>query len=236
MTLRLAVFASGGGTNLQALIDHFNTRQEGGRSTVARVALVISDREDAGALERARRAGIDTVVINVAGRPIDYVARETLASLESADIDLIALAGYLKLVPPAVVRHFRNRILNIHPALLPSFGGKGMFGIRVHRAVLASGATVSGPTVHLVDERYDEGRIIAQWPVPVLHGDTPETLAQRVLSVEHQLFPVAIEALARARAESVEQIGFAASSACFAWSDSKDVPSPADFRKAFQLD
>ena len=236
MTLRLAVFASGGGTNLQSLIDHFNTRQDDGRNAVARVVLVISDREDAGALDRARRANVDTVVIPVSGRPIDFVARETLASLESADVDLIALAGYLRLVPPAVVRHFRNRMLNIHPALLPSFGGKGMFGIRVHRAVLAAGATISGPTVHLVDERYDEGRIVAQWPVPVLRDDTPESLAKRVLAVEHQLYPVAIEAFARALAESSDQTGFAAGEASFAWSEGTAIPVSADFRKAFQLD
>jgi len=235
MSLRLAVFASGGGTNLQSLIDHFNTRQEEGRTSSARVVLVISDREDAGALDRARRAGIDAVVIPVAGRPIDFVAREMLGSLESADVDLIALAGYLRLVPPAVVRHFRNRILNIHPALLPSFGGKGMFGLRVHRAVLASGATVSGPTVHLVDERYDEGRIIAQWPVPVVRGDTAESLAQRVLAVEHQLFPVAVEAVARALADSSDEFGFGGN-ASFNWNDNQPVPPITDLRKAFLLD
>lgn len=195
MSLRLAVFASGSGSNLQALLDRFHQK----RSEAARIVLVVSDRESAGALDRARKANLETVVIPVIGRPIDYVARETLASLDGADVDLIALAGYLRLVPPAVVRHYRNRIINIHPALLPAFGGKGMFGMRVHRAVIESGATVTGVTIHLVDEKYDEGQIVAQWPVPVLPDDSAERLAARVLQVEHLLYPAAIEALARSR-------------------------------------
>jgi formyltetrahydrofolate-dependent phosphoribosylglycinamide formyltransferase len=194
MSLRLAVFASGSGTNLQALLDCFHNRTD----TPVRLVLVVSDTARAGALERARKAGIEAVVVPVVGRPSDYVARELLACLESADVDLIVLAGYLRLIPPAVVRHYRRRIINIHPALLPAFGGKGMFGLRVHRAVLESGATVSGATVHLVDEKYDEGPILAQWPVPVLPSDTPETLANRVLRVEHLLYPAAVEAVARA--------------------------------------
>ncbi|MGH7468433.1 MAG: phosphoribosylglycinamide formyltransferase [Longimicrobiales bacterium] len=194
MSLRLAVFASGSGTNLQALLDRFHGRAD----SPVRLVLVVSDRVRAGALERARKAGIEAVVVPVAGRPIDYVARELLAALESADVDLIVLAGYLRLVPPAVVRHYRQRIINIHPALLPAFGGQGMFGLRVHRAVIESGATVTGVTVHMVDEQYDEGRIIAQWPVPVLPGDSAESLANRVLRVEHLLYPAAVEALARA--------------------------------------
>ncbi len=193
MSLRLAIFASGGGTNLQALIDSFHARID----SPVRIVLVVSDRAKAGALERARAAGIEAVVISVAGRPIDYVTRELLAGLESADVDLIALAGYLRLVPPAVVRRYRQRIINIHPALLPAFGGKGMFGLRVHRAVINSGVTVSGVTVHMVDEKYDEGPIVAQWPVPVLPADSAEALADRVLRVEHLLYPAAVEALAR---------------------------------------
>ncbi len=192
MSVRLAVFASGGGTNLQALLDSFQTRN----NSPVRIVLAVSDRKDAGALERARRAGVDTVVIEVVGRPADVVAREMLALLQSAAVDLIALAGYLRLIPPAIIKRYRQRIVNIHPALLPAFGGKGMFGMHVHRAVLESGCTVSGATVHLVDEQYDEGRIIAQWPVPVLPGDDAERLASRVLRVEHLLFPAAIEALA----------------------------------------
>lgn len=199
--VRLAVFASGSGSNLQSLIDRFNRADATGG---VRVVLVLSDRQDAGALERARAAGIDASVIALTGRPADYATRETMAALESADVDLIALAGYLRLVPPAVVKRYRNRIVNIHPALLPAFGGKGMYGLRVHRSVIESGCTVSGVTVHYVDEKYDEGRIIAQWPVPVLPGDTPESLAARVLRVEHMLYPAAIELLARSLTDAAQ--------------------------------
>ncbi len=191
MSERLAVFASGSGTNLQALIDHFQD------SDAAEVALVISDRAECGALDRARAAGIASHHIPVQTRPIAAVTADTIDALEAARVDLVALAGYLRLVPPDVVRRFHFRILNIHPALLPGFGGKGMYGRRVHEAVLRAGSRITGPTVHLVDERYDEGRIVAQWPVPVLDDDTPETLARRVLRVEHVLYPAAVEWLAR---------------------------------------
>ncbi len=193
MTVRLAVFASGGGTNLQALLDHFN---EGGGAR-ARVDLVVSDRADAGALERARAKDVATHVVAVGGRSANEVTRETLAVLTGRAIDAVVLAGYLRLVPGEVVRHYRGRMVNIHPALLPAFGGKGLYGLRVHRAVLEAGCTVSGATVHFVDEEYDTGRILAQWPVPVLAGDTPEALAARVLEVEHRLFPAVVELLAR---------------------------------------
>jgi formyltetrahydrofolate-dependent phosphoribosylglycinamide formyltransferase len=233
VSLRLAVFASGGGSNLQSLLDRFNQR---GTASPIRVVLVVSDREEARALERARNASVDAVVTPVAGRPIDYVARELLATLESADVDLIALAGYLRLVPPAVVCTFRNRILNVHPALLPAFGGKGMFGLRVHRAVLQSGCTVSGATIHLVNEEYDQGPIIAQWPVPVLANDTAESLAARVLHVEHLLYPTAIEALAGAlaRGDSIGRFGVTHPSA-FAFA-TKETPSLAEVRRALGLE
>lgn len=226
MSLRVAVFASGGGTNLQALLDRFNSHEG-----VARVVLVVSDRSDAAALERARNAGVDAVVIPVSGRPIDYVSRETLVTLESADVDLIALAGYLRLIPPAVVRRYRNRILNIHPALLPAFGGNGMFGLRVHRAVLEAGAKLSGATVHLVDEEYDTGEIIAQWPVPVLPGDTPESLAARVLRVEHLLFPAAVEVVSRRLDRGDQPEPQVARNGAFAWSDDP-APQAEDIRRA----
>ena len=111
---------------------------------------------------------------------------------------LVVLAGYLKLVPPAVTRAFAGRIVNVHPALLPAFGGHGMYGLRVHAAVLAAGCTVTGVTVHLVDEQYDRGAILAQWPVPVLSGDTAESLAARVLLTEHRLLPRTVLGLATA--------------------------------------
>jgi formyltetrahydrofolate-dependent phosphoribosylglycinamide formyltransferase len=192
MSVRVAVLASGGGTNLQALLDAFNSVPD----APARVALVLSDRASAGALERAREHGVPGHVVPVGGRAEEEVAADTLALMEEHAIGLVALAGYLRLVPPAVIRAYRGRIVNIHPALLPAFGGQGMYGSRVHRAVLASGARVSGPTIHYVTEAYDEGRIIAQWPVPVLPDDTAETLAARVLLVEHRLYPLVIAALA----------------------------------------
>lgn len=185
---RIAVLASGGGTNLQALIDRFN----GAPDPPARVELVVGSRPGIGALERAAHAGIPSLVL-VPGpdEPGDALAGE----LERNHIDLVVLAGYLRLVPLSVVRRYAGRMLNIHPALLPGFGGAGMYGIRVHRAVIEAGVRISGATVHLVGEEYDRGTIVAQWPVPVLAGDTPESLARRVLAVEHRLLPAAIEAL-----------------------------------------
>ena len=187
MSGRIAVFASGGGTNLQALLDHFSD------SGAGEIALVVADRMGTGAVERAARAGIQAQVIEVEGRPEAAVAADTLDALRAARVDVVALAGYLKLLPVDLVRRFAYRILNIHPALLPAFGGRGMYGQRVHRAVLQSGCRVTGATVHFVNEQYDEGRVVAQWPVPVLPGDTPEALAARVLEVEHVLYPAAVE-------------------------------------------
>jgi phosphoribosylglycinamide formyltransferase 1 len=201
MSARVAVFASGGGSNLQSLIDHF---AEAGS---AEVVLVISDRPQAGALERARTAGISTHVVQVHSRPIAAVTADTIDALEAAHVDLVALAGYIRLLPPDVVRRFAFRILNIHPALLPAFGGKGMYGERVHRAVLDTGCRITGATVHFVNERYDEGRILAQWPVPVLEEDTPATLQQRVLRIEHELYPAAVEWLARILAAAEGETG-----------------------------
>ena len=192
MSVRLAVFASGGGSNLQALLDAFNAVPD----APAHVALVISDRSDAGALDRALAADVPAHVIDVRARPEADVALELLGLLRRYAVGMIALAGYLRLVPAAVIAAYPSRIVNIHPALLPGFGGRGMYGRRVHEAVLAAGARVTGPTVHYVTERYDEGRIIAQWPVPVLPSDSPETLAARVLAVEHRLYPLVLAALA----------------------------------------
>jgi formyltetrahydrofolate-dependent phosphoribosylglycinamide formyltransferase len=152
------------------------------------VTRVISDRRDAGALARAERAGIATIVLR------DY---SDVAELRDAliDADLVVLAGYLRLVPPALIAHFPARMINIHPALLPAFGGPGMYGRRLHEAVLASGVAISGATVHYVDEQYDHGPIIAQWPVPVMPGDDADKLAARVLEVEHRLLPAVVRKL-----------------------------------------
>ncbi len=180
----VAAFVSGSGTNLAALLDALRA------SPLARVERVVSSRTDAGALDVARRAGIATAVL---ADPSDAAAFGAAA----ADARLVVLAGYLKRVPPAAVARFRWRLINIHPALLPAFGGVGMYGRRVHQAVLASGAAVSGATVHYVDEEFDRGPILAQWPVPVRPGDTADSLAQRVLEVEHRLLPAAVLSLAR---------------------------------------
>jgi formyltetrahydrofolate-dependent phosphoribosylglycinamide formyltransferase len=182
--MRVAVLASGSGTNLQALLDHFE-RQHFERG---RVVFVGSNRSGAGALDRAKNAGIPAGVFD---EHADGDAM--LAMLREHNVEMLVLAGYLRLVPTIVVRAFHGRMLNIHPALLPAFGGTGMYGMRVHEAVVAAGATVSGATVHFVDEHYDRGAIVAQWPVPVFSSDTCETLAERVLRVEHRLLPLCVE-------------------------------------------
>jgi len=191
MTPRVAVLASGGGSNLQAILDYFDAQ---GTERRAEVVLVASERVTARALERARARGIAAVALDAAQRG------EAMASLlASYDVDVIALAGYLRFVPVDVTRGWRGRIVNVHPSLLPSFGGAGMYGSRVHQAVIAAGVRVTGVTVHFVDEEYDRGPIIAQWPVPVLPDDAPEALAERVLAVEHMLYPAALDAVASGR-------------------------------------
>ena len=182
---RVAVLASGGGSNLQALLDYFRAL---GDRRAGDVVVVIANRASAGALERARSAGIDALVITDDA--------EIEAALAARAIDLIVLAGYLKFVPVAVTRRYAGRIVNVHPALLPQFGGPGMYGARVHRAVLEARAPASGPTVHFVDEVYDHGAVIAQWRVPVQPTDDEHTLAARVLRAEHLLFPRVVQAVA----------------------------------------
>ncbi len=198
MTIHVAVFASGGGTNLAALF-----RQEESQA-YWRIQTVVSDRPGAEALERAHEAGRLSHVIPVEDRPSEEVADETLAYLAQEGVQVVLLAGYLRLVPEQVVRFFHRRMLNVHPALLPAFGGPGLYGIRVHQAVLESGARVSGPSVHFVSEEYDRGSILAQWPVPVRDDDTPESLQKRVLAVEHILYPLAADHLCRAVARGQE--------------------------------
>ena len=191
--LRLGVLASGGGTNLQAIIDAC----EQGRIP-ARVVVVISNNSRAGALERARRYDIPTRHLSNHHFPDDADLDAALASaLREYDVDLVLFAGYMKKRGHAFLRAFSGRILNIHPALLPKFGGEGMYGINVHRAVLGAGERVSGVTVHVVDEQYDHGPILAQERVPVLPDDTPEELAARVLKVEHKIYPEVVRRIAR---------------------------------------
>ncbi|MCD6532398.1 phosphoribosylglycinamide formyltransferase [bacterium] len=193
--MNLAVFVSGSGTNLQAIIDAV-----AGGKLAADVKLVLSSRQDAFALQRAEKHGIPAVYLS--SKEFDSrekFVRAMLETLRRHQVDFIALAGYMRRVPPEVVQKFKNRITNIHPALLPAFGGKGMYGIRVHRAVIEYGCKVTGVTVHLVDEEYDRGPIVAQRCVPVLDDDTPESLAARVLEVEHQLYPEVLQLFAEGK-------------------------------------
>jgi phosphoribosylglycinamide formyltransferase-1 len=186
---RIAVLASGGGSNLQAILDHLRSL---GPDAAAEVVVVASDRAQSGALEKANRAGIEAV--HLSDRNAD--STEILSLLESRRIDLVALAGYLRMIPANVVDAFENRMINVHPALLPNHGGAGMYGIRVHQAAVDAKDAVSGATVHFVTHEYDRGPILAQWPVGVAATDDAHSLAARVLVAEHALYPRVIAALA----------------------------------------
>ena len=196
---RIAVLASGRGSNLEALHRYLGAL---GERAAASIALVVGDRETAGALALADALGVDVRV----AAPGPEHAEHLGALLSEFDIELVVLAGYIRLVPDAVVRAYQGRLLNVHPALLPAFGGRGMYGARVHQAVLDAGARVSGATVHFVDPVYDHGAIIAQWPVPVVAGDSAASLAARVLRVEHLLFPRVVQAVAAGRV-SLDEAG-----------------------------
>lgn len=190
--LKLGVLASGGGSNLQSIID----RSLDG-SLNAEVVVVISNNSTAGALDRARRHGITSLHISaVTEQTPDAADKRITTEFESRHVDYVILAGYMKKVGPSLLARFKGRILNIHPALLPKFGGEGMYGMHVHEAVIAAKETESGPTVHIVDERYDHGPILAQIKVPVYPDDSPETVQKRVLAKEHELFPSVIQKLA----------------------------------------
>ena len=193
MRSRIAVLASGGGSNLQSILDHFDRL---GARRGGDVALVASDRAAAGALDRARRRDVPVAVLATNARP-EGASLEAL--LAEHHIDMIVLAGYLRLVPATIVANYSGRIVNVHPALLPAFGGPGMYGQRVHRAVVDAGVRVTGVTAHFVDEVYDRGRIIAQWPVPVYATDDAESVAARVLRVEHLVYPRVVDAVAAGR-------------------------------------
>ena len=188
MTVRIAVLASGRGSNLQALIDHFSLL---GNRAPARIDLVASNRAAAPALEKAKAAGIAAESFNGSDDGSDLISL-----LERHDIHMVVLAGYMKRIPPAVISRWQNRMINVHPGLLPEFGGAGMYGARVHAAVIERKAPLSGVTIHLVDEEFDHGPVIAQWRIPVHPGESPESLAERVLEVEHIVYPRAVEMVA----------------------------------------
>lgn len=190
---RFSVLVSGGGTNLQSLIDHV----EGGKIDAA-IASVISSQRGAYALERAKKHGIKTRVIERKAFASKTACDQALlCALEEDGADFVVLAGYLSILGPAVVQAYKNRILNVHPALLPSFGGKGYYGIHVHEAVIQAGETVTGATVHFVDEGTDTGPIIVQRRIPVQQGDTPEILQKRVMKIEHAILPKAVQWMAK---------------------------------------
>lgn len=181
---RMAIFASGGGSNARKIMEYFKD------STVAEVALVVSNKKNAGVLDIAREHEIPTKLIE---RQSFYDSTELLEELSKRDIQFIVLAGFLWLVPAYLVRSFQGRILNIHPALLPKYGGKGMYGHHVHEAVKAAGELESGPTIHFVNEYYDEGDVVFQAKCTVSPDDTAEDIAQKVLALEHTHYPRIIE-------------------------------------------
>jgi phosphoribosylglycinamide formyltransferase 1 len=194
--LNIAVFGSGRGSNFISVLDAIDA----GRLRDCRIVLVVSNNADAGIIEHARRR--DLPVLHWSRKQYatdDAYHTAMLAALRETRAEMIVLAGYMKFLPAPIIAAFRNRILNIHPALLPSFGGTGMYGLHVHRAVLAAHEPLTGATVHVVDEEYDHGAIVIQRTVPVLASDTPESLAARVLEMEHYILPEAIRLFAEGR-------------------------------------
>lgn len=195
--LRIAVLGSGRGSNFQAILDAI--RQ--GSIPDARVCVVISNLASAGILDIARASSLPAVHLSQKQFASEEAfAGAMIALLREHDTGLVALAGYLKRLPASVVREYRGRILNIHPALLPRFGGKGMYGHHVHEAVIQAGERISGATVHFVDEEFDHGPILLQRTVVVDPSDTPDSLAAKILRIEHQLYPQAISMIARTTA------------------------------------
>jgi phosphoribosylglycinamide formyltransferase-1 len=180
----IAIFASGDGSNAQKIIDHFQNSEK------ARVALVVSNNPSAYVLERAGKAGIPALLIN---KESFSGSDEVVNKLREAHIDLIVLAGFLWLIPQNLIKAFPDRIINIHPALLPKFGGKGMYGLNVHKAVCQAGEKESGITIHYVNEHYDSGKIILQERCPVEKNDTPEAVSSKVRELEHRHFAAVVE-------------------------------------------
>ena len=182
----IAIFATGGGSNALKIIEHFEFHD------VARVRLIISNKKNAGVLDKATVKNIPSLIIN---REEFYQTENILQKLDTFDIDFIVLAGFLWLIPTYIVKSYANKVVNIHPALLPKYSGKGMYGMNVHRAVHDDKETESGMTVHFVNEHYDEGAIIFQAKCSILSSDSPDNIAKKVLQLEHQHYPKVIEKL-----------------------------------------
>ena len=183
---RIAIFSSGSGTNAENIVRFFSN------SDKAEVALILSNKPDAFVLERAAKLNINSFVFN---RPDLYESNLVIKTLEKENIDLIVLAGFLWLIPSDLIKAFPNKIINIHPALLPKYGGKGMYGLKVHEKVISDGEPESGITIHYVNEKYDKGNIIFQEKCPVNRTDTPEKLANRIHTLEYQHYPRVIESV-----------------------------------------
>jgi phosphoribosylglycinamide formyltransferase-1 len=193
--MNIAIFASGRGSNFQAILSAIDAGH-----LPARITVLISNRSDAGALDIAGARRIQTSHLSQKMFPSEEALAEAMLNVLSQQrAELLVLAGYLKKIPLQVVRRYRSRIVNIHPALLPSFGGAGMYGHFVHEAVIASGTKVSGATVHIVDEEYDRGPIVMQKTVEIVQEDTPDSLAAKVLKIEHEIYPLALKAFAEGK-------------------------------------
>ena len=201
--MKIAVFVSGGGTNLQAIIDKIAS----GEIRNVEISEVIASNDSAFAIERAKKAGIPSKVISKKVLGEEAYDEATLSELNGLGVELVVLAGFLSMLGPKTVKAYANRIINIHPALIPAFCGKGMYGIRPHEAVLAKGVKISGATVHFVNEHYDEGPIILQKAVDVLPDDTPETLQKRIMKeCEQVILPEAINLIAEGKIEVVNNL------------------------------
>lgn len=183
---KIVLFASGSGTNAENIIRYFQSNKK------AEVVAVLSNKKDAGVLKRAQQLGVDTIVFT---RSELYQEGVVLEHLRRLSPDLIVLAGFLWMFPPVILQEFQNKVVNIHPALLPKFGGKGMYGMRVHQAVVDQKEKESGISIHLVNEAYDEGKLLFQKSIPLSPEDTPEALAQKIHALEYEHFPRVIEKL-----------------------------------------
>lgn len=188
MLKKIAVFASGAGTNAEQLVNYFNC------SNVAKVSLIVCNRPNAGVIARAKNLNVPLLLIDKAAF---HDENYFLKSLKNHNIDFIVLAGFLWLIPAYLTKHFPDKIVNIHPALLPKYGGKGMYGHNVHKAVISNKESESGITIHFVNEHYDEGKIIKQSKVAVEAHDTHETLAQKIHALEHLYYPKVIEEIVK---------------------------------------